>query len=205
MVTTLLCCTVLGASPATEPPWEAIVEEEDGIRVWRRDVAGSPAPEFRAEMIVNQPADRVWRVVSTVEEYGDFMPYILEIRVVDQEGTDTKYVYFRLDPPLVDQRDYTMKTTFTPQPDKGMWLRTWTLANDRGPPVPEDVVRLELNDGSWRLEKLGSRSTLVTYWVHTHPGGSIPDWIAKKANNTSIPNVMRAVRARAKDPTWKPD
>ena len=47
--------------------------------------------------------------------------------------------------------------------------------------------------------------THLTYWLYTDPGGSIPNWIANKANTISLPDVMRAIAKRAEDPTWKDD
>ncbi len=58
-------------------------------------------------------------------------------------------------------------------------------------------------DGTWTVERLGSQSTRLEYWLYTDPGGSIPTWIANKANNTSVPDLLDAVRKRAHDPQWK--
>ncbi|MFC1611936.1 START domain-containing protein [Myxococcota bacterium] len=198
------CSLPLGSGATRIPnPWHLVAEEDDHIRVWRREVPGARVYEVKAETIVNQPVGRVWQVVTDVERFAEYMPYIAEIRVLGPAGKNAQYVYFRVDPPIVDQRDFTMKSVLEPNPDKGIWVRWWTLANDKGPLPREDVVRIPINDGRWRLEKLGSRSTLVTYWVFTDPGGSIPAWIANRANDTSVPDLLRSVRARAHNPAWK--
>ena len=60
------------------------------------------------------------------------------------------------------------------------------------------VVRVKLDTGSWLLEpREGGKKTFVTYYLHTDPGGSLPAWVADKANKSSMPDVMRAVRKQA--------
>jgi hypothetical protein len=47
------------------------------------------------------------------------------------------------------------------------------------------------------LQQLGdSKSTQVTYFVHTDPGGALPAWVINIANKESAPSVVKAVRAR---------
>jgi ribosome-associated toxin RatA of RatAB toxin-antitoxin module len=192
------------AAPEGPAAWELVNEEADGVRVFRRDAAASDLAEAKAELIVNLPAERIWKVILDIESYPQFMPYVEEIKVMAADATG-RYVYHRIDPPLVDGREYTLRMIDTVDSAKGIWLRSWSLADDKGPPPREDQVHLKVSDGSWRLEKLGTTSTRVTYWVYTDPGGSIPTWIANKANTISLPDVMRAVAQRAKDPTWKRD
>ena len=61
----------------------------------------------------------------------------------------------------------------------------------------EDRV-VGVNEGSWTLEALdGGRRTRATYYLYTDPGGSIPKWIANKANTMALPDLFEAIRKRA--------
>jgi hypothetical protein len=44
------------------------------------------------------------------------------------------------------------------------------------------------------LAREGGQKTEATYYVYTDPGGSIPKWIANKANSTAVPDVFKAIR-----------
>ena len=56
-------------------------------------------------------------------------------------------------------------------------------------------MRVKLNNGYWHLEpRENGTKTWATYYVLTDPGGSIPKWIANRANNTAVPDVFAAVR-----------
>lgn len=196
-------CAAL-ALAADPQPWEE-VENDDGIRVWARDVSGSSIREVKAETIINLPAKRVWAVLYDVSRYPEFMPYLIKGKVIGAAGPGAQYEYQLIDPPFVDRRDYTLKVTVKQNEETGLYTRSWVPANDKGPPKQEDVVRIEVCKGAWTVERLGSQSTRVEYYLYTDPGGSIPKWIANKANSTSVPDLVDAVRKRAHDPTWKKD
>jgi hypothetical protein len=57
--------------------------------------------------------------------------------------------------------------------------------------------------GNWTIEKLTDTQTRITYYLYTDPGGSIPNWIANKANKQSVPDLLDAVRKRAANPAYK--
>lgn len=193
---------VLLALAANPNPWEEI-DDSDGIRVWVRDVPGGTVREVKAESIVNLPAEKVWSVLRDTSTYVEFMPYLVECAVVGPAGPNALFEYQLIDPPIVDKRDYTLRVVVTEDPERGFWQRRWTPANEAGPAEREGVVRVSVCDGTWTVERLGSQSTRLEYWLYTDPGGSIPTWVANKANTTSVPDLLDAVRKRARDPSWK--
>lgn len=181
--------------------WE-LVNEEDGIKIFRREVAGSDIAEAKAEIVINQPAERVWQVVTNNEKFVEFMPYMEEVRIMGTEGK-YRFIYYRIDPPFVDEREYTLRVH--DEISEGLWIRRWSLADDKGPPKRDDCVHLKVSNGSWTIKRLGERKTHLTYWVFTDSGGSVPTWIANKANSMSLPDLMHAVASRAANPSWKRD
>jgi hypothetical protein len=183
-------------------PWQAI-KDSDGVQVWARAVPDSPVREVKAQSVIEAPVSRVWYVLGDLEHYTEFMPYVEEARVLSSAGADARYEYLRLDPPLVSKRDYVLKTTLEINEQTGVYVRRFQAISDRGPPPQDGTVRLNLVDGSWTLERIDATHTLATYWLHTDPGGSLPAWITNKANNTSVPDLLAAVRQRSLNPAWK--
>lgn len=206
IIAVLLGIAAPNAAAEEGRPWELVNETDDHITVYNREVpGGAGVAEVKAELIINEPLDRVWKAVTDSGHFVEYMPYIEETREMGRAPDGGIYVYHRIDPPLVSRREYTLKLWSEIDEAKGVWIWRWSLADDRGPPPREGCVHLSVSDGYWRLEKLGSRSTLVVYWVYSDPGGSIPLWIANKANTVSLPDVMRAARNRAANPTWRRD
>ena len=196
---------LLLAVPDNPNAWTE-VNNDDGIRVWARDVPGSNIREVKAESVIAAPAETVWAVVNDQPHYTEFMPYAKEVRVFSEDaGTNARYEYQLIDPPLVSRRDYTLQATFDANPAEGRYRRSWTAANDKGPKPRQDVVRVTVCEGYWQIERLTDKTARVTYWLYTDPGGSVPTWMANKANTTSVPNLMRAVRNRSLNPNWRRD
>ncbi len=188
---------------ASSVPWEE-VDDDDGIIVWARDVPGSDIREVKAEAVIDAPAKRVWDVLLDTGHYVEFIPYLESIRTVGTHARGT-YEYEVVDPPIVDKRDYTVRIVLEPDEENGVYRRTWSPANDKGPKKQEDVVRLTINQGSWTVVAEGPKRARLTYYLYTDPGGSIPTWMANKANTSSLPELMTAMRNRSVNPKWRRD
>jgi hypothetical protein len=131
------------------------------------------------------------------------MPYTVDAKVLGKdEGDKVIYFYSRLDLPLVDNRDYMIKITDDSDWKEGAgYLKvSWTCADiKKGDPryveLKDGVVRTPVNDGYWKLDPIDNgNKTWAIYYVHSDPGGSVPKWIANKANSTAVPNVFAAIR-----------
>jgi hypothetical protein len=204
-LTLLLLPTLAAAAPVNPNAWEE-VKNSDGIRVIARDVPGSNIRELQAEAVVAATAETIWAVVSDVPHYTEFMPYVIETALVPGDaGPNGRYEYQLIDPPLVDKRDYTLKVVSEEKPAEGKYRRDWVPANDKGPGLKDSVVRVTICEGFWQVERLTDKTARVTYWLYTDPGGNIPAWMANKANTTSVPDLMRAVRSRSLNPKWRRD
>jgi hypothetical protein len=61
--------------------------------------------------------------------------------------------------------------------------------------VKDGLVRVTVNEGFWLLEpRENGAKTFATYYLFTHPGGSLPDWLVNKANGTAVPDVFKRIR-----------
>ena len=81
---------------------------------------------------------------------------------------------------------------------KRIYKVTWTATDKYAPEKPANVVRLSRNDGYWVLEPSDDgKTTNVTYYVYTDPGGAIPKFIKNRANSSAVPDVFAAVRKKA--------
>ncbi len=189
----------LAVAVAGEPAWE-LVKDADGVKVFARDVPGGRVRELKAQTVVGAPPARVLAVIDDLEHYLEFMPYMVEARrlAVFAGG---HYEYQRIDPPLVDMRDYALRVELTTDA-RGVIERRWREANEKAPPPPSGTVRVAVNRGAWTLEPLDGGRTALTYYVYTDPGGAIPAWAVNKANTTSVPDMLAAVRNRAVSPGW---
>jgi hypothetical protein len=140
------------------------------------------------------------KVLGDYDNYKSFMPYTRESKVIAKEGKTT-YFYSYIAPPVVDNRDYTLKLVDESAAD--FYKVTWTPANDKGPAPRDGTVRLQINKGHWLLEPTeDGKGTSATYYLYTDPAGAIPTFLVNKANRDSVPDIFRAVRKRIVDPKY---
>ena len=107
------------------------------------------------------------------------------------------------DSPMISQRDWLLRSKLERNLPGGVWRASWEAASDVGAPPPErGVVRLTRISGSWTpLEPLeGGRRTRAVCRLLTDPDGSIPGFIANRANTSALPRLFAQVRKHAESP-----
>jgi uncharacterized protein YndB with AHSA1/START domain len=183
------------ASPG--PGWVEAKKSDDLI-VFARENGAVGTRDIVAVSEFGAAPEAVFRAVTDYAHYADFMPYVKEARVLERKSDTRVSVYAHIAPPLVDDRDWAIDVTLTPgsAANGGVFKTEWSPIPD-AVPVRSDIVRVRMNKGSWTLEPLDAgKRTRVTYRVSTHPGGSIPSWVANRSNTVAIPDLFKAVRKR---------
>jgi hypothetical protein len=200
------------AAAADEPKWEKKEFEcqrpekgchippccQYGLAVYTREKPGMDVREVKAVGQVDAPPEKVFEVVTDYEHQIGNMPYIEKAQVFARTEKDVIF-WAQADFPMVSRRDWVVKSKLEKNLPGGVWRAGWEPVEVKeAPPAADNVVRLKVNTGSWTLEPLdGGKRTLGTYQLLTDPGGSIPTFIANKANTTALPLLFERVRARA--------
>ena len=178
-----------------EAKWDVASQKPD-LTVYERIRKGSDLREFKAVGTIAAPPAAVKQVLEDVDEYPRFMPYVIEAKVLSRE-TGSRITYQRISPPLVGDRDYTIRVkTETRKSAEGMsFCNRWEAANELGPAAKPGVARVKITEGSWLLEPTnGGRQTRATYSVFSDSGGKLPTVIVNAASRTAIPSVFDGVR-----------
>lgn len=202
----------------SEPGWKEDVKSDD-YKTFYQDSAGGETRKVLLLGILNAGPEACFALVTDYERFGDFMPFVQYTKLIDSErvndDTVRNWVFFYLNPPMVANRFYTIELVDERNVDGrlGVYRSRWTLDQSGRRKTPDDrdikprirggfkkPVETPLNDGYWLFEPLeGGRKTKVTYWVWTHPGGSIPPGIADKANAIALPKLWTAFVERLKE------
>ena len=190
---------------AAEPPAEdwKLISQTSALTIYGRTRTGSPIKEFKAVGRIDAPPRSVLAVIDDTDAYPKFMPYIAECRVIKHDP-DCLISYQRVSPPFCTDRDYSIRVRHETKstPAGPAYVCRWDLANDQGPAERSDILRVKVNEGSWLIEPASGNATLATYRVYTDSGGTLPAWLAGKANQIGIGKLFDAIRKQVKEPKY---
>lgn len=178
-----------------------------------------------AEMVgvVDAPPDIVWRVITDVNNYKNFMPQTRNNMAVAPEkipvilhrqASRAEEVEQLLGPTPPDPDIYRIPggiyTVYIysnlefPWPCNDRWcivkgVRNETQAAQHVYHTSWSLVtgNLKENSGGWILEPFGSNKTRAIYKLCADPGGFIPKFLVNQGTRITMPQIIRAVRKQA--------
>lgn len=187
------------AEARAEGNWKR-VSDDGGLTVEERTREGSSLREFRAVGIISAQPEVVQRVLEDVKSYPEFMPYVTEAKTLREEAS-SRVSYQRISPPMVGDRDYTVRVSHRSDRNEQGKLRarySWKAANELGPAAKPGVARVQVTEGSWVIEGTDDgRQAKVTYTVLSDGGGGLPAFVTNWASRTAVPKLFSAIRKQA--------
>lgn len=167
-----------GVAAAQE--WQT-VSERDGVTLEKRAVEGSRFYEYRARThVALAPAEVVARVWNGIP--GERAPSIKK-RTVLRKSDDELLIYDIIHTPVVSDRDVTVRLRKLVE-GNGFAI-VFEAANELGPPPAPHLVRLPAVRGAWHIEPDGTGS-MVSYLVYSEPGGSLPAFLTRGPQQSSV-------------------
>jgi hypothetical protein len=196
----------LGAASATfggslesrAASWEKI-DEEHGIEVFRKDVAGTPLHAFRGRGLIDAPMDRLMWVMGDNSHRTEWVDRLKKSVILEQEDAYSSIVYQHFGTPaLVAERDFVYRARARSLPDGSGLLEINSVQHPKAPPTIG--VRGELKDSSYLFVPQGKDKTLVEVVVLTDPKGSLPKWAVNLVQKSWPMNTLLALRKQVKKP-----
>ena len=174
---TVLLATATGLH-ASETKWE-LVEDQDAILVWQKDVPGTSLVKFRGQGLVEADIFTVFAVLYDVENKTDLLNRCSEYQLLGYESSDTLIAYSLLESPffLISDRDIIFKTSVSFEPTTKRIIASFRKAEDQLKPPPQGVIRAADMSGRWILQATTHGYTNVTYEAMADPSGMIPHWM----------------------------
>lgn len=183
------------ASAQTDSSWVDSYETDDSIAVYSRKVHESRILEFMAVCVIDVPPSIVFRAAMRRDTYRHTSKYVEEFQIIRSDESNVFYIYQRIAIPLFRDRDYTHRYEEMQDSLHGHYSLVWTIANDKGPPPTEDVVRIDVSRGGFEMLPVeGGRKTRLICTIYTDPGGNIPGWLVNIGNRSTMPDLLRAIR-----------
>ena len=190
-----------GGLDLDEDGWQQAETTAAG-QIYHREVTGSPIPWVMIVASFKSTPERVHRLVTDYEHFPEFIPNVLQSRVLQREGNN-QWVYHHLAfPAPVSDRVYVIKSTDSEsRPAQPHYRVDWLLDKRSFPGIDLTAgIRPDVFSGFWDLRAAaGSSATVAYYAVHSEPGGFIPGWLVTAMTKRYVQQVVEAVRSRLDD------
>ena len=184
--------------PAPASAWKQ-VDKKGSVTLYEREHTGTAVKEVRAVGTFDAPNWMVRNVLDDADHYKDFMPYVIESRVLSRDpGRHALLTYAEINPPMVSKRDYTILVSDDsrkgPSAGETTYVTRWQDANTQGPAEKSGVVRVKNNEGSWVLEPTDNGAhTRATYTLWTDGGGGVPAFLLNRLNKQRLTELFEIV------------
>jgi hypothetical protein len=174
----------------------ALVGQAHGVKQYKHRTA--KIVRIAAEGVIPAPIADVREMVLDYRRQAGKVDRVKQSRILRQ-GAGWMLVYQRLDLPVINDRDFTLRLTWGEAPAH-QWI-VFDAANAQGPPPQRGVVRVTEHSGSWQLKAVeGGRATFARFQTRIDLGGSLPHWLARSGAGKELPtlfaNLCRLIEAR---------
>lgn len=213
LLTTFALSGLAHADTPSAPKWE-MFDEEDGIRMYRRDVPGSSIVALRGEGFVEAPIARVASVLADRKRSVEWIDRLVKTKVLRQisETESINWNHIKTPTPLKD-RDFVFKSVITTNPALKKVLFSYYSVKDSLAPETDDYVRGSFKAGKFELtmatrtNKDGSktRGTIVNAEVEVDPAGSVPTFIVNMVQKSWPHKTLTALRKQVAKADIKDD
>ncbi len=176
--------------------WKTLTVE--GITVRSRAQPGSAMREVWATATLRAPIEDIQSVLLDIESHASFMPHVVESKHLGiAEPGNACLAYTRLEFPLLSSRDFILRITVDKRvtAEGGDEFVSHWVSEPGALPERSGVIRLRLNEGSWRARRISAGETAVAYRFRVDPAGWIPPMLANEANRRVLPSVFRSLEA----------
>ncbi|MCX6221384.1 MAG: hypothetical protein NTZ69_10380 [Bacteroidia bacterium] len=167
--------------------------EESGVKIFTRNVAGSPFEEFRGMVTIsNTSLTRVLDVIMDVKNYPVNFPNCSGAEVLEQKGKYSDIHYITIPTPWpVTHRDaiYEANTTFS---ENGKRARIKLTPRGDYKQENKGYIRVYNGSGFWDLDEIAPGTIQVVYQFHADPAGEIPAWLA---NSVIVSNPLKTLES----------
>lgn len=190
----LLALLGTGLLSRAEDGWRVVRQESDGLRLETRATSGTGFPELR---VIGHSAASPFALGEAAWNWNDrgVEAKLVERRMVLLDAPHERLVWQLLRPPVVSRRDSLVRMFRTDARDRV----SIHFASEAGPaPVKiGTAVRVPLVRGQWQFEVDPAGGTKVEHRCVSDPGGGVPVWLARGAQEDIIVSMVRETLARA--------
>ncbi|MCB9305104.1 MAG: hypothetical protein H6565_00775 [Lewinellaceae bacterium] len=191
-ITLLLLSLCLSLQVRAQKDW-TFHKEKDGVKIYKRTT--DDGHEVKLVTIFDCSTSALVQLLNNVAEYPKWGYKVAYSKLLKRVSDTEFYYYSRYDFPWpLDDRDVIMHTRITKDASTGI-VTLHSVADPGYIPEKKGIVRVKKAVVSWTLQPQGDQKTKGEYCLSTDPGGMLPGWTVKLANDsgpvTTVNNMKK--------------
>jgi len=196
----LLLLSLFFSHGASAQTWK-FKNEKEGVKVYYRNTG--TVQDLKLTASVKTSLSGIIYLLNEVERYPQWGYKISESRLLEKISATELIYYTRFDFPWpLSDRDVIMRTSLVQDPKTNVVTAVsvsepWHLAEYK------DIVRIHTANTRWILHPNSSGWLYLEYYIHSDPGGSLPDWLVNMAVDVGPLETIHRIRHILKEPKYQ--
>jgi len=177
--------------------WE-LIQEEDNIKVYKRDMPNSKVVAFKGETIFKEPIRKIYWVIQDAEHEKDWNSMLMDFKILEQPNKQerTQYQSFDLPWPITD-RDFVYHAKEEYNKETG--VLKLVLYSVEHPKAPKTIgVRGTMHESKWVLTPMGEKKTHISVEIYSDPNGLVPKWLVNFVQKSWPHETLTALKKQLK-------
>ena len=189
-----------GQQTLTKPAEWEYVGDDEGVRVFFKEVKGVNLLAFKGMVTLDEPLAKVTSAIVDYNRAHEWIPHLESSKVLKQITPKERIQYSHISPPWpLQDRYYIIRGKM--EVDRKAGVVALKFRSEENPShVEEDKILGFLINSAFTLEKVGSSQTKVTVEIHTDPKGSVPQWLVnfvqKKYPRKFLGNLRKQLKKK---------
>jgi hypothetical protein len=177
IVSLALPATAFAGDEAKKAEWEPVSDEE-GVEVFRKEVAGSDVVAFKGVATADLPISKILAIFKDPNERKNWVDRYVEHKTHKQTGdSETYWIHFHVPWPISD-RDYVLHAEGKRDLEKRIYTVNIKSVEMKNVPENDCCVRAQVYGTYYEFIAVpGENKTKMTVEVHTDPKGALPSWL----------------------------
>lgn len=175
--------------------------QKDNVKVYYKSTGA--VHQVKLTTSVQASLSGIMHLLYDVPAYAQWGYKIMESRLLRKVSETEVYYYVRIDFPWpMNDRDLILHSKMEQNPETRNIITSSTSMPNFIPPY-KDVVRMHTASTKWVLIPGNNGWTYMEYYLHSDPGGSIPDWAVNMAIDVGPRETVNRMRSLLKKPEYK--
>lgn len=197
---TLLGCFLLMGTMYAQQDW-ALKSDKDYVKVFYK--ATGNIHQIKLTTAFQAPLSGITHLLSEVPTYPKWGYKVIESRLLKKISETDMYYYVKFDFPWpLSDRDLVLRTHLSQDPTTKA-IVSISHAEPDFIPTLTDYVRIRTANTKWVLTPGSNGWTNVEYYIHSDPGGNIPDWVVNMAIDVGPRETINRMRQLLRQPQYR--